>query len=97
MFASAPWFDCDVIYNDLLIERYLKDECLPGGVLVGVLAIWCWLQQHFCYDVVIFIDIRTPHVAARVRFDLLDIWLKMYMWIRQEVILMLIYRANWGE
>lgn len=68
LYGSAPWFDRDMLGNDLLINRYVTDGWLPGGVPVGVITSWCWRNQFACRDADLYISARVPREVARARF-----------------------------
>lgn len=68
LFGAGPWFDRELLGNELLINRYVVDGWLPGGVPVSVLQHWCWRHQFACRDTDLFINDRTPRGVARGRF-----------------------------
>lgn len=59
-FGSSPWLNRDFPHNDLLVNRYVTDEWLPGGVPVSILRLWCWCFQFACRNLYMFITPCTP-------------------------------------
>ena len=68
LFGAAPWFDRDMIDNDILIKRYATDGWLPGMVPVEAVTSWCWRMQYACRDNDLFVSVRVSREQARAKF-----------------------------
>lgn len=68
LFGGGPWFNRDQICKVLLLNDYMSDYWLPGGVPVGVLQSAFWRDHLACRCGDWFITSRTPHCVVSVSF-----------------------------